>query len=150
MAPKGTGQKMRKSGLGPSTTKPKEANQCTPRSLQYNVLVNTKGVFNGVCFVIRDSSFPVGKHELHCLDDDLIHVLFIHTSVTNWVVDECLILAWMEPTIDRYVASIKVKDARATLVPTPIYGLGRKIPLGTGRTSMVIDDDDIDAEDSGR
>ena len=145
LAPGGTVKAMRKSGLGPSTTKPKEANQCTPRSLQYNVLVNAQGVFNGVCFVIRDSSFPVGQHELHCLDD-LIHVLLIHTSVTNWEVDECLILAWMEPTIDRYVASIKEKDGRTTLVPTQLHDLGHKIPLGTGRASMVIDDD-VDGEE---
>ena len=147
LAPSGTGKAMRKSGLGPSTTKPKEANQCSPRSLQYNVLVNAQGVFNGVCFVIRDSSFPVGQHELHRLED-LIHVLLIHTSVTNWEVDECLIMAWMEPTIDRYIVSIKEKDARPTLVPTQLHDLGHKIPLGTGRASMVIDDD-VDGEEDG-
>ena len=137
VAPSGSIAKMKSKGFGPSSTKASGEAHCTPRSLQYNMLVNAAGSFIGVCFVIRDSSFPVAGYQLNDLSDG-IFVLLIHTDVTAWVVDEILMKSWMEPLIDKFVADLKVKDARTTVIPTAFHDLGHSIPMGDGSASMPV------------
>ena len=146
VAPSGTISKMKRKGFGPSSTKASGEAHCTPRSLQYNMLVNADGSFIGVCFVIRDSSFPSEGSQFHDLSDG-IFVLLVHTLVTAWIIDEILMKSWCEPLVDKFVADLKVKDAKTTLIPTSFHDLGHKIPLGDGSSSVMPVIVSLDSED---
>lgn len=112
----GARQALKKKGMSPAATKPSQQSLCQPRSLGYTSLINAAGVFLGIVFRIKDSSFTKGQCQLHKLNSQ-IYVLTVGEGVSKeieaqWIVRRCI----GDILIKDYLAQCDKDDNTETLI----------------------------------